>query len=57
MTEITPEAVPDVWGLLWSDPELGTAWPLAAAEATVDARDAAWPTLALDSPFTYGEDA
>ena len=33
-------------GLLWSDPELGIAWPIAAEEAVVNARDAAWPTLA-----------
>ena len=39
-------------GLLWNDPALGIAWPLAAQDATVNARDAAWPTLAdLVSPF------
>jgi dTDP-4-dehydrorhamnose 3,5-epimerase len=44
-------------GLLWSDPALGIAWPVAPDAATVNARDAAWPTLAeLQSPFTYGED-
>ena len=45
-------------GLLWSDPALGIEWPVGAEEAVVNARDAAWPTLAgLDSPFTYGADA
>ena len=44
-------------GLLWSDPALGIDWPLSPGEATVNARDAAWPTLAdLRSPFTFGED-
>ncbi|MET0182368.1 MAG: dTDP-4-dehydrorhamnose 3,5-epimerase [Caulobacterales bacterium] len=39
-------------GLLWSDPALEIAWPVSQAEATVNARDAAWPTLAvLESPF------
>lgn len=41
-------------GLLWSDPALGIDWPVDAGEAVVNARDAAWPTLAqFDSPFTY----
>lgn len=41
-------------GLLWSDPRLGIDWPIRAEDATVNARDAAWPTLAaFDSPFTY----
>ena len=45
-------------GLLWSDPALGLDWPVGVGEATVNARDAAWPTLAaLQSPFTYGADA
>ena len=45
-------------GLLWSDPALGIDWPAGADEVTVNARDAAWPTLAeLESPFTYGADA
>ena len=45
-------------GLLWSDPALGIDWPVGADEVTVNARDAAWPTLAeLESPFTYGADA
>ena len=40
-------------GLLWSDPALGIAWP-AGVEAGINARDAAWPSLAdFDSPFTY----
>lgn len=41
-------------GLKWDDPALGIDWPMAAAEATVNARDAAWPTLAdFDSPFRF----
>jgi dTDP-4-dehydrorhamnose 3,5-epimerase len=43
-------------GLLWNDPALGIAWPVAAAEATLNARDTTWPTLQdLKSPFTFGE--
>jgi len=39
-------------GLLWNDPMLGIDWPVSAAEATVNARDASWPTLEkLASPF------
>ena len=33
-------------GILWSDPALGIDWPIDAAEATLNARDLAWPTLA-----------
>jgi dTDP-4-dehydrorhamnose 3,5-epimerase len=32
-------------GLLWCDEALGVDWPAPATEATVNARDAAWPTL------------
>jgi len=40
-------------GLLWNDPALSIAWPISADRAFVNARDAAWPTLAaLDSPFS-----
>jgi dTDP-4-dehydrorhamnose 3,5-epimerase len=39
-------------GLLWNDPALGIDWPIAAADVQINARDAAWPTLAaLTSPF------
>jgi len=39
-------------GLLWNDPALGIDWPIAVDQALVNARDAAWPTLAeLNSPF------
>ncbi|MHB8283358.1 MAG: dTDP-4-dehydrorhamnose 3,5-epimerase [Caulobacteraceae bacterium] len=39
-------------GLLWNDPALEIDWPIAADQALVNARDAAWPTLAeLKSPF------
>jgi dTDP-4-dehydrorhamnose 3,5-epimerase len=41
-------------GLMWNDPALGIAWPMAAAEATVNARDSAWqPLSALQSPFEW----
>lgn len=32
-------------GVLWRDPELGIAWPTAAADVTINARDSAWPTI------------
>jgi dTDP-4-dehydrorhamnose 3,5-epimerase len=39
-------------GLLWNDPALGIDWPIPAEQSLVNARDAAWPTLAeLKSPF------
>ena len=39
-------------GVLWNDPVLNIDWPVDSAAAKVNARDAAWPTLAdLDSPF------
>jgi dTDP-4-dehydrorhamnose 3,5-epimerase len=39
-------------GLLWNDPALGIDWPIAAGQALVNARDAAWPTLAeMKTPF------
>ncbi len=41
-------------GLLWNDPCLGIEWPVAASDAIVNARDAAWPDLTgLDSPFVW----
>jgi len=41
-------------GVLWCDPDLGIDWPLGAADAFINARDAAWPRLKdFDSPFTY----
>jgi dTDP-4-dehydrorhamnose 3,5-epimerase len=33
-------------GLRWNDPDLRIAWPVAEAEATVNARDQAWPGFA-----------
>lgn len=33
-------------GMLWSDPALDIDWPIAPELATINARDAAWPTLA-----------
>lgn len=45
-------------GLLWSDPALGVDWPVAPAEATLNARDAAWPPLsALGEPFASADSA
>ena len=38
-------------GLRWDDPALGIAWPLGAAEVTVNARDAAWPGLDEAPPY------
>ncbi len=33
-------------GVNWADPELGIAWPVASAEATLSEKDRALPTLA-----------
>lgn len=39
-------------GLLWDDPALGIAWPVASHAATLSERDQRWPCLAdLVSPF------
>ncbi len=39
-------------GLRWNDAALAIDWPCLADHATVNGRDAAWPTLAnLESPF------
>lgn len=39
-------------GLLWSDPDLGIAWPIAPEEATLSDRDRTWPRLKdFVSPF------
>jgi dTDP-4-dehydrorhamnose 3,5-epimerase len=41
-------------GLIWTDPALGIAWPVPAAEATVNPRDSRWPALAaFESPFEW----
>lgn len=40
-----PYAPAEEEGLLWSDPALGIDWGVTPAEATVNARDQAWPTL------------
>ena len=41
-------------GLLWNDPALRVSWPVTAADATFNARDAGWPTLAeFRSPFSW----
>jgi dTDP-4-dehydrorhamnose 3,5-epimerase len=45
--KVTAPYAPDCEeGLLWSDPALGVDWPFKSDEVTVNARDAAWPTLA-----------
>ena len=33
-------------GLIWSDPALQIEWPFEISEVKINARDAAWPTLA-----------
>ena len=39
-------------GVVWNDADLGVAWPIAAGEATLSARDRAWPRFKdLVSPF------
>lgn len=41
-------------GLLWNDPALGIAWPIAESAAMVSEKDRGQPPLAdLDSPFDY----
>ncbi|MGQ9368780.1 dTDP-4-dehydrorhamnose 3,5-epimerase [Azospirillum sp. ST 5-10] len=41
-------------GLLWNDPALGIAWPVAAEEAVLSDKDRRQPTLAeLPECFTY----
>ncbi|MBT9445629.1 MAG: dTDP-4-dehydrorhamnose 3,5-epimerase [Hyphomonadaceae bacterium] len=43
-------------GLHWLDPALAIAWPISAAEATVNVRDQAWPNLTnTSSPFSCDE--
>lgn len=39
------------FGLRWSDPRLGIAWPLAVG--SISAKDAAWPLLATDTPSFF----
>lgn len=39
-------------GLRWDDPDLAIAWPIADAEASLNARDLSWPSFGgLASPF------
>ena len=41
-------------GLLWNDPALGIAWPIAESAAVVSEKDRRQPRLAdLDTPFEY----
>lgn len=41
-----PYAPAEEEGLIWNDPALGLDWPITAADATLNARDLTWPTLA-----------
>ncbi|MFT3729148.1 MAG: dTDP-4-dehydrorhamnose 3,5-epimerase [Terricaulis sp.] len=42
----------DEGGVIWDDPDLGIAWPVPAAVATLSPRDLAWPRFRdLVSPF------
>lgn len=40
-------------GVNWADPALGIDWPIAEAEATLNARDAALPPLAQLEPVRF----
>jgi dTDP-4-dehydrorhamnose 3,5-epimerase len=43
-------------GIVWNDPDVGIAWPLAEHELTISERDAAAPRLrdiAGELPFVY----
>jgi len=41
-------------GVAWDDPDLGIAWPIDAARATLSTRDKNWPRLTdLASPFEW----
>jgi dTDP-4-dehydrorhamnose 3,5-epimerase len=53
--KVTDDYAPETeGGLLWSDPELGIAWPIGAEQATANARDQQWPRLAdFKSPFNF----
>ena len=45
-------------GILWHDPALGIAWPVAPEAAVVCARDRSLPLLAeVESPFAYATEA
>jgi dTDP-4-dehydrorhamnose 3,5-epimerase len=45
-------------GLLWNDPALAIDWPIEAANAVINTRDAAWPGLAdVGEPFASASGA
>jgi len=46
-----PYSPADEDGLAWDDPTLGIKWPVAAADATMVARDRSWPRLADLRPW------
>lgn len=37
-------------GVLWNDPALAIAWPIPAADATINGRDRGWPTVREADP-------
>lgn len=37
-------------GVLWSDPALAIAWPISAADVTINERDRCWPTVQAAAP-------
>ena len=51
--KVTDDYAPEVeGGLLWNDPALKINWPIKEEQATLNARDQGWPSLAeLKSPF------
>lgn len=45
-------------GLLWSDPDLGIAWPVERGAAILSDKDRVQPLFAeIGNPFTFGEPA
>jgi len=44
----------DEGGVLWNDPDLGIAWPVSEADATLAPRDRDWPRLRDLEPLPLG---
>jgi dTDP-4-dehydrorhamnose 3,5-epimerase len=40
-------------GLLWNDPAIGIAWPIADGDMIINARDRAFPALAAFPPTVF----